>query len=66
MLNIPAMPLYTFCAVKLNMWSWNQWVLMVSRQSPATFTMPPLSSGPPALGSVAPVLMVRYPARTIG
>src|SRR6266850_2139262 len=52
MLNIPAMPLYTFCAVKLNMWSWNQCVLMVSRQSPGTFTMPPLSSGPPALGSV--------------
>src|SRR5216684_4510455 len=59
MLNIPAMPLYTFCAVKLNMWSWNQCELIVSRQSPGTFTMPPLSSGPPALGSVVSVVLVR-------
>src|SRR2546430_15068473 len=66
MLNIPAMLLYTFCAVKLNMWSWNQWVLMVSRQSPGTLLMPPLSAGPPARGSVAAVLMGPQPPRTIG
>ena len=66
MLNIAALPLYTFCDVKLNMWSWNQCVLMVSCQSPGTFVMPPLSSGLAAPVSVASVLMVLRPASTIG
>ncbi|TMB39717.1 MAG: hypothetical protein E6J62_01545 [Deltaproteobacteria bacterium] len=66
MLNIPASPLYTFCAVKLNMWSWNQCVLMVSFQSPGTLVMPPEPLGLPALASVAPVLIDLHPARTMG
>jgi hypothetical protein len=48
------------------MWSWNHMVLSVSRQSPGTLTMPPLSSGMPARRSVAPVLMVSWPASAKG
>ena len=58
MLNIPALPLYTFCEVKLNMWSWNQCVLIVSCLSPGMGISPPLPSGVLAFGSAAPVFTV--------
>ena len=67
MLNIAALPLYTFCEVKLNMWSWNQCVLMVSCQSPGTLLIcRRCHRASPALGSVAAVLMLLKPARTMG
>ena len=66
MLNMAALPLYTFCEVKLNMWSWNQCVLMVSRQSPGILVRPPLPLGVLALLSVAPVLKLVKPPSLIG
>lgn len=48
------------------MWSWNQCVLIVSRQSPGTGLILPSSVGDPAFGSVASLLMVENPASTIG
>jgi len=47
------------------MWSWNQCVLMVSRQSPRMFfTVSP--TGIAARGSLALVLIESYPASCIG
>jgi len=65
-LLIAALPLYTFSAVCSNMWSWNQCVLMVSRQSPGTLVSPPEPLGVLAILSVAAVLMLKWPASTHG